>query len=133
MPKTRSANPKRKPPEPSDSHAEIEQWMARVMPELQPIVKSIDEAIRKAMPDAAFAIKWRKAYYGLPDRGWVIELVAYDVSVNVVFLGGADFDSPPPLGEGDRSRYVKVKSLDEAETAEMKGWIEQAANVDGWQ
>ena len=132
MPKSRSTNSKRKPPEPSESHAEIEQWMARAMPELQPIVKSIDEAIRKAMPKAHFAIKWKKVYYGLPDKGWVIELVAYDVSVNVVFLGGADFDTPPPLGEGDKSRYVKVKSLEEAETKEMKEWIEQAATVEGW-
>jgi hypothetical protein len=34
--------------------------------------------------------------------------------VNVVFLGGADFDDPPPLGTSDRSRYIKVKTLEEA-------------------
>jgi hypothetical protein len=37
-------------------------------------------------------------------RGWIIELAAYDVSVNVVFLGGADFYSPPPLGTTGRNR-----------------------------
>jgi hypothetical protein len=31
--------------------------------------------------------------------------VAYDVSVNVVFFSGADFDPSPPLGDADRSRY----------------------------
>jgi hypothetical protein len=37
----------------------------------------------------------------------------YDVSVNVVFLGGADFDPPPPLGTTDRTRYLKVTTLEE--------------------
>ena len=36
---------------------------------------------------------------------------AYDVSVNVVFFAGAEFDPPPPLGTTGRTRYVKVKTL----------------------
>jgi hypothetical protein len=122
----------RKPPEPSSSHAEIDDWMRRVMPDLNPIVKWLDETIRKTLPDVHYAIKWKKAYYGLPDQGWVIEMVAYDVSVNVVFFGGADLDPPPPLGDTDRSRYIKVKTLDEAQVPEMKNWIEQAGRVPGW-
>ncbi len=39
----------------------------------------------------------------MPELGWVIEMVAYDVSVNVVFLGGADFDPAPPLGYTDEA------------------------------
>jgi hypothetical protein len=50
----------------------------------------------------------------------------------VVFFGGADFDSPPPLGDSDRSRYVKVRTLEEAQAAEMTAWIEQAGRVPGW-
>jgi hypothetical protein len=78
-------------------------------------------------------VKWKRPFYGLPDLGWIIELAAYDVSVNVVFFGGADFKSPPPLGDTDRSRYVKVRTLEEAQPAEMAAWIEQAARVPGWQ
>ena len=59
-------------------------------------------------------------------------MAAYDVSVNVVFFGGAELDPPPPLGNTDRSRYVKVKTLQEAEGPEMHGWIEQAGRVPGW-
>lgn len=60
-------------------------------------------------------------------------MVAYDVSVNVVFFGGADFDAPPPLGDTDRSRYIKVTTLEEAERPRMREWVEQAARVPGWQ
>ena len=128
----RKAGSTRKPPEPSESHAEIDDWMRRVMPDLNPIVTRLDELIRQTHSDLQFAVKWKKAYYGLPDVGWMMEMVAYDVSVNVVFFGGADLDPPPPLGDADRSRYIKLKTMDEVEQPELMSWIEQAGRVPGW-
>jgi hypothetical protein len=133
MAKQRKSNTARKPPEPSESHAEIEDWIRRVMPDLNPIVKGLDELIREAIPGLHYAVKWKKAYYGLPERGWLIEMVAYDVSVNLVFFGGAEFDPPPPLGDTGRDRYVKVRTLEEAQAPEMRQWIEQAGDVPGWE
>ena len=132
MAKMRKPSTSRKPPEPSDSHAEIEDRIRRVMPDLHPIVKRLAELIRASIPGLQYAVKWNKLYYGLPELGWIIEMVAYDVSVNVVFLGGADFDSPPPLGDIDRSRYVKVRTLEEVEKPEMRKWFDQAGRVSGW-
>jgi hypothetical protein len=120
------------PPVPAESHADIEDWMRRVMPDLQPIVEGLDAVIRETVPGLRYAVKWKRAYYGSPELGWIIELVAYDVSVNVVFFGGAAFDPPPPLGTTDRTRYVKVKTLDEARGPELRAWIEQAGDVPGW-
>lgn len=128
----RKAASSRKPPVPSDDHGEIAHWISRVMPDLNPIVGSLDEQIRATIPKLQYAVKWKRPFYGLPDLGWIIELAAYDVSVNVVFFGGADFDSPPPLGDTGRSRYVKIRSLEEAQTDEMAAWIEQAARLPGW-
>jgi hypothetical protein len=59
------------------------------MPYLQPIVKGLDESIRAAVPGLRYAVKWKRAFYGVPGLGWIIEIAPYDVSVNVVFLGGA--------------------------------------------
>jgi hypothetical protein len=59
-------------------------------------------------------------------------MVAYDVSVNVVFLGGAEFDTPPPLGSTGRSRYMKIKTMEEAHSPDMAKWLEQARHVPGW-
>ena len=117
---------------PSDSHADIEAWIRRLMPDLQPIVKRLDGSFRETIPGLHYAVKWKKAYYGLPDLGWIIEMVAYDVSVNVVFFGGAEFDPPPPLGTTERTRYTKLKTLDEAQGPEIHTWIEQAGRVPGW-
>ena len=132
MERSRKSIATRKPPEPSESHADIDAWLRRVMPDLHPIVERLDGSIRETIPGLQYAVKWKKAYYGLPALGWIIEMVAYDVSVNVVFFGGADFDPPPPLGTTDRSRYVKVRTLEEAEGPEMKTWLEQAGRVPGW-
>jgi hypothetical protein len=132
MAKPRKPNAARKPPVPSDSHADIEDWIRRVMPDLHPIVKRLDELIRETIPGLQYAVKWKKAYYGLPELGWIIEMVAYDVSVNVVFFGGAEFDPPPPLGTTERTRYVKVKTLEEAQGPEMHKWVRQAGRVPGW-
>jgi hypothetical protein len=132
MGKTRKADTSRKPPVPAESHAEIEDWIRRVMPDLHPIVERLDDSIRRTIPGLRYAIKWKKAYYGLPELGWIIEMVAYDVSVNVVFFGGAEFDPPPPLGTTGRARYVKLKTLEEAQGPEMQRWIEQAGRVPGW-
>ena len=132
MPKSRKPDAARKPPVPTDSHAEIEDWIRRVMPGLHPSVKRLDELICETIPELQYAVKWKKAYYGLPELGWIIEMVAYDVSVNVVFIGGAEFDPPPPLGTTGRTRYVKVKSLEEAQGPEIHKWIEQAGRVPGW-
>jgi hypothetical protein len=102
------------------------------MPDLNPMVEHLDGSFREAIPNLRFAVKWKKAYYGLPELGWIIEMVAYDVSVNVVFFGGADFTPPPPLGDTGRSRYVKLRTLDDARSPEMRAWIEQAGSAPGW-
>ena len=132
MGKTRKPNATRTPPVPTDSHAEIEDWTRRIMPDLQPIVTGLDASIRETIAGLRYAVKWKRAFYGSPELGWIIEMAPYDVSVNVVFFGGAEFDPPPPLGDTERTRYVKVKTLEEAQGPEMHGWIEQAGRVPGW-
>ena len=132
MDKSRKPMSSKRPPAAAGTHADIDAWIQRVMPELHPLVTQLDEAIREAIPGLHYAVKWKKAYYGLPELGWIIEMVAYDVSVNVVFLGGAAFEPPPPLGETGQARYVKIRTLEEAQGPEIRRWIEQAGRVPGW-
>ena len=132
MPKTIQGNAGRKPPEPSANHSDIEEWCRHLMPDLQPIVNRLDEMIRETVSDLDYAVHRKRAYFGLPELGWIIEIAAYDVSVNVLFLGGADFESPPPLGTTDRTRYIKVTSLEEAQRPELQNWIKQAGRTPGW-
>lgn len=132
MPKAIKGHGARTPPEPSASHSEIADWTRRQMPHLQPIVEQLDESIRASIPGLHYAVKWKRPYYGLPELGWIIEMAAYDVSVNVVFLGGAAFDCPPPLGTADRARYIKVTTLEDVQRPDLQGWFEEASRTPGW-
>lgn len=132
MAKTVKGNAGRQPPAPSSSHADIDNWFGRQVPHLQPIVKQLDNTIRATVTGLLYAVKWKRPYYGMADLGWIIELAAYDVSVNVVFFGGADFDPPPPFGTTDRTRYIKVATLEEAQRPELHEWIAQAGRTPGW-
>jgi len=132
IPKAIKGHAGRNPPEPSASHTDIDDWMQRQMPHFQPIVKLLDESIRATTPSLQYAVKFKRPYYGLPDLGWLIEMAAYDVSVNVVFLGRADFDCPLPLGTTDWTRYVKVTTLEEVQRPELHEWIAEAGRAPGW-
>jgi hypothetical protein len=132
MPKAVKGYAGRARPGPSSNHDDIDEWCRHQMPDLQSIVRRLDELVRGALPGVHYAVKRKRAYYGLSEYGWIIELAAYDVSVNVVFLGGADFDPPPPLGTTDRARYIKVTALAEAEQPELRRWIEEAGHTPGW-
>ena len=118
------------PPKPVESHQLIQDWIANAKPALNPIVTELDKLIRQQLDDPRYAIKWGKAYYGSPNRGWCIELVAYDVSVNLVFLNGNRLNTPPELG--DQTRYVKIKSLEELKTSQIREWIKQSCDMPGW-
>lgn len=120
----------KKPPAPDTDHAIIEAWIAKAMPGLQPILAVLDKQIRQELKPCEYAIKWGKAFYGNAKLGWCIELVAYDISVNVVFLNGSRLRKPPELG--GETRYVKVRSLEEAQAAEVQDWIKQSCSLPGW-
>ena len=132
MPKEIRGDPRRQPPETAADHQVIEDGFATLMPNLQPLVRAVDEAIRAAILGLDYAVKFKRAFYGLPAQGWIIELAPYSVSANVLFLGGADFESPPALGTTGRTRYVKVATLAEVNQPDLIRWFEQAALTPGW-
>ena len=107
MPKEIKGNASRKAPEPSANHSDIDDWLRRQMPHLQPILQALDESIRATVSDIHYTVKWKRPYYGLPELGWIIGLAAYDVSVNVsssaVQTSTPRHHSEPPTGP-DTSR-----------------------------
>ena len=105
MPKVIKGNAGRTPPKPSTDHFDIEEWWQHLMPDLQPIVQRLDEVIRATVPDLEYAVSRKRGYYGVPELGWIIEIAAYAVSVNVLFLGGAEFRVATPA-RNDRPNSV---------------------------
>lgn len=133
MKKQRKPLSTKKPPIPSNDYKVIEDWMVnRIMPRIQPTIKKIDSMIHDSIPNLQYALKWGNAYYGTIELGWLIEVAAYDVSANIVFLNGAAFDPQPPLGSGEESRYIKIKTIDELNDQQIIDYIKQAGQLGGW-
>ena len=88
--------------------------------------------ITERIPDLQYSIKWGSAFYGTPENGWLIEVAAYAVSINIVFLSGANFDPQPPLGTDDRSRYIKLTTMGDLNNPQVIDFIEQAKGLNGW-
>ncbi len=128
--KTQKPLSSKKPPAPNEDHQLIEDWIANAKPALNPVVSELDRLILQELGSPRFAIKWGKAYYGSEGFGWCIELVAYDVSVNIVFLNGSRLKNPPELG--DETRYVKIRDIAEARSPQVADWIRQSCKTPGW-
>lgn len=86
-----------------------EEWLEQTMPVLQALVTHLDTLIRGTIPDLQYGVKWKNAYYALHGRGWIIETVAYEVSVNLVFFAGAKFDAEPPRARA-RATSISARS-----------------------
>jgi hypothetical protein len=69
MAKERKPNTARKAPVPSDSHTEIEDWIRRVMPDLHPIVKRLDELTARQSPGFNTPSSGRRRTTGCPISG----------------------------------------------------------------
>lgn len=121
------------PPTAVDNYQIIQTFITQeTIPKIQPLVKEIDILIAKSISNLQYAIKWGSIFYGTKELGWIIQVAPLAVSVNILFLNGAEFESPPPLGETDKTRYVKLKSLGDLEKYDTSRWIEEATLREGW-
>jgi len=60
----------KEPPVPTDSHAEIEDWMIRlVMPDMHPIVERLDGSIRETIPGSSTPSSGRGRTTGCQNSG----------------------------------------------------------------
>ena len=132
MKKQRKPLSTKNPPNPTDNHNIIENWMDdHLLPGIKPIVKEIDRLIIELIPKLQYSVKWGNAFYGSQELGWFIEVAAFAVSVNIVFLCGANFDTPPPLGDDIQSRYIKLKTIKDVNDPKIKAWIQEAGRTSG--
>ena len=98
MEKKRKPLSTKKPPIPQADHGIIADWMQNsIMPGVRPLIEKTDANIRELIPDLHYAVKWGSAYYGSQEHGWLIEVAAYSVSFNIVFLNGAELDPQTPV------------------------------------
>src|SRR4051812_11289551 len=110
----------------------VEAWLSRVKPELQPIVRRLDQLILKAMPDAVCAVKWNAPFYGLPGQGWITAINSFKAHVKLLFFAGKALKPMPPEGNSNNAiDFHSAEELDENEK-QVKAWLQQAKKLPGW-
>ncbi len=120
----------KKPPVPNENSDIIKEWIDDARPKINPLITKLDSLVRANLNEPRYAIKWGNAYYGSVGKGWVIQLAAYDISVNIVFLNGDKLSNPPELGS--ETRYVKLTKLQEADSTQLVNWVRESCQTEGW-
>jgi hypothetical protein len=116
----------------AEGHAAIVVWLGRVKPELQPVVRRLDQLIMEAMPKAVCAVKWGVPFYGLPDKGWIAAVNSFKAHVKLLFFGGSALKPALPTGKGNNA--IDFHSVEELRLNEkqVKTWLQQAKKLPGW-
>jgi hypothetical protein len=120
----------KKPPVPTESLDSINEWIDDSRPKVNPLVKKLDSLVRANLKNPRYAVKWGNAYYGSVGKGWLIQLAAYDVSVNIVFLNGEKLLNPPELG--GETRYIKLTNLGDVQSTQLVNWVKESCSIKGW-
>jgi hypothetical protein len=132
MPKEIEGSARRRPPEPSASHSEIDDWLRRQMPHPQPIVRALDESVRAAISGLHYAVKMeaaalRAARARLDHRAGRLRRFG-----QCRLLRGRRLRLPAATRNHRPHRYVKLTTLEETERPELQHWIEQASRTPAW-
>ena len=91
----------------------------------------IDALVTGTVPDAARAVKWNTAFFGVTDGEWFMAFHCFAKYVKVTFFAGTSLDPVPPVGSKQPNvRYVHIHEGCDVE-ATLGTWIAQAARLPG--
>ena len=77
-------------------------------------------------------MKWRQAFYGLENVGWIVAVRSYTNYVSLTFFAGTKLKPVPPLGEHKSGRRVNLYDLRDVDETRLQSWFRQAAATKGW-
>ena len=108
----------------------VEEYIAKLPPAQQEIVRSLRKTIRQAAPKLGEAIKWQTPCYSGSSN--VCSIAAFKNHVNLHFFQGAELTDKQGVleGTGKGMRHVKVHSAKEIPNNAIAGLVKQAAAVD---
>ena len=115
-----------------DGPRAVEAWLDGVKPELQPLVRRLDQLILKAMPSAVCAVKWNVPFYGLLGQGWIAALNSFKAHVKLLFFAGGALEPMPPADKGHNAIDFRSNGEFDENKKQAKAWLRQAKKLSGW-
>lgn len=121
----------------ADGAADVKAWLANVKPEHRALVRRIDALVGKTIPGIQRHVKWRKPsqplgvpFYGRPGQGWLVALWSFKDYVTVgLYARGLEPTPPDPQVNG---RAIKIYDPAQFDEAQLRSWLEQSRELDGW-
>ncbi|MFN8019327.1 MAG: DUF1801 domain-containing protein [Acidimicrobiales bacterium] len=99
----------------------------------QDVGQAFDDLVAEEVPDLRRAVRWNSPFYGVSGRGWFANVHCFTSYVKVTFFAGASLDPEPPVaGKDPTARSVHLGEGDEVASAQVRAWVRQAAERDGW-
>lgn len=96
------------------------------------IGERIDALVAEVCPQARRAVRWNSPFWGMPGRGWMLNLACATRYVKVAFLKGASLAPLPPVAsKAPDVRYLHILEDDTLDEVQFRDWLGQAAQIDG--
>ncbi len=115
----------------------VREFLDGLAPELREIALALREAIRRTAPDAEETVLWGGLSYHTPwvggrVKGALCQITAKRGEVTLEFIHGVRLADPARLLCGGRvsKRYVPIRTVAEAQRAEIEALIREASAVD---
>ena len=108
----------------------VDSWMWEQDPSLRQIAEALRDIVLSTEPDLKESIKWSQPVYA--KRGNVFYLAATQEYVSLGFFKGARLTDPERKieGTGKSMRHVKVRSLEDIDTGQIRSWVREAVSID---
>lgn len=118
--------------EKGDGPAPVAAYIAAMPGWKRDVGARIDALVTEVCPDAARAVRWNSPFWGVPGRGWMLNLACVTAYVKVAFFKGTSLDPVPPVAsKKDEIRYYHVFEQPGLDEAQFRDWLRQAAALPG--
>ena len=95
--------------------------------------RRLDALVERTVPHVKKAVRWNSPFYGVEGKGWFLSYHCFTRYLKVTFFRGTSLDPIPPVESKDQeARYWHLHEGDDLDEELVAGWIEQAANLPGW-
>lgn len=123
----------------ADGRPAVQAVLDNVPPAQRPLARRLDELIRKTVPEAVSAVKYRKPsqplgvpFYGIPGGGWLVHMNPLKARVRLTFFAGAALTPSPPIAAPGGSRAIDIPDDAEVDEKQLRTWLQQAKKLPGW-
>ncbi len=129
--------PKKLPPHyaipKSEGNAPVQAWID-LLPDWQSDrARHIDAIVTREVPNVQKAVKWHGAWYGIPNKGWILAMASFKAHLKLAFFDGALLKPTPPVPLAAKGQAAfDIREPDKLNEKEFSDWIKQASKLPGW-